>query len=340
MTLHTIPLVSILIPMYNAENYIAHTIESCLQQTYPNIEIVIVNDGSKDTSEKIAQDYAQKYQNILVYTQTNKGVSAARNQALKLSNGQYIQYLDADDLLEKNKINVQIEILKNAGETSITFGRFSDFYEKVDSVHFRDRKIDRTYDHPKQFLVVLWESYGEILPLCWLTPRKIIDISGPWREDLVKNEDGEFFARVAFHAKKVIYTPDAISYYRKDNPNSLAKSTSKKAIESVLNSYQTYFNLMKNDIHKSHVRKSLARVYSLFLYEVYPDHPDLVKKVQKQLDILNYHEPITPIEKGIFPVLLAKLVGFYKARNIIIATRKARSVIRKLFILQKANPKR
>ena len=101
------PKVSILIPLYNSEEYIAETIDSCLNQTYDNIEIIIVDDGSTDAGLEIARQYEIKYENIKVKTQKNSGAPVARNKAFALSTGEYIQYIDADDLLHPDKIYLQ-----------------------------------------------------------------------------------------------------------------------------------------------------------------------------------------------------------------------------------------
>ena len=95
------PLVSIVIPVYNCEEYIGECIDSVVEQTYDNIEIIVVNDGSKDESEKIIKNKKKKYRNILYYKQRNKGVSAARNLGINKAKGEYITFVDADDLVGK-----------------------------------------------------------------------------------------------------------------------------------------------------------------------------------------------------------------------------------------------
>src|SRR5258708_4364352 len=99
------PLVSILIPAYNAQKWIVATIESAIAQTWGRKEIIIVDDGSTDQTLAVARRFASK--DILVVTQKNQGASAARNHAFSLSQGDYIQWLDADDLLSANKIAKQ-----------------------------------------------------------------------------------------------------------------------------------------------------------------------------------------------------------------------------------------
>src|SRR5438876_7489334 len=100
------PLVSILIPAYNAERWIAETIQSALAQTWSKKEIIIVDDGSRDQTLAVAQQFTSR--NVLVVTQENQGAAAARNRALEPCQGEYIQWLDADDLLAPDKIARQM----------------------------------------------------------------------------------------------------------------------------------------------------------------------------------------------------------------------------------------
>ena len=100
------PLVSIIIPVYNSEKYLAETITSAISQTWNNKEIIIIDDGSTDNSLTIAESFANEH--IKIFSQPNKGASAARNKGLHEAKGDYIQFLDGDDLLMPNKIEVQL----------------------------------------------------------------------------------------------------------------------------------------------------------------------------------------------------------------------------------------
>jgi glycosyltransferase involved in cell wall biosynthesis len=102
------PLVSILLPAYNAEPWIAETIRSALGQTWPRKEIIVVDDGSTDQTRSIVQGFVSK--TVSVVTQENQGVCAARNKAYELCQGDYIQWLDADDLLSPDNIGRQMEV--------------------------------------------------------------------------------------------------------------------------------------------------------------------------------------------------------------------------------------
>src|SRR4051794_10911248 len=104
------PLVSILIPAFNAEEWIADTLASAVAQTWPNKEIIVVDDGSKDGTIDVVKRFAR--QGVTLVTQPNQGAAAARNTAFSASKGEYIQWLDADDLLGANKLSLQVDTLE------------------------------------------------------------------------------------------------------------------------------------------------------------------------------------------------------------------------------------
>lgn len=103
------PLVSILIPAFNAEEWIADTLRSAIAQSWPRKEIIVVDDGSTDQTLTVARQFESD--SVRVVTQENQGAAAARNKAFSLSSGEYIQWLDADDLLAPDKIARQMEVL-------------------------------------------------------------------------------------------------------------------------------------------------------------------------------------------------------------------------------------
>src|SRR5690348_16554297 len=103
------PLVSVLIPCFNAEKFIGETLESVFRQTWPRIEVVVVNDSSNDGSTSEVRRF--RNQRLILLDNTRRGAAAARNEAFARSTGHFIQYLDADDLLDPDKIERQIKRL-------------------------------------------------------------------------------------------------------------------------------------------------------------------------------------------------------------------------------------
>jgi glycosyltransferase involved in cell wall biosynthesis len=118
------PLVSVIIPVYNAELYLEDSINSVLTQTYQPLEIIIINDGSTDGSEKVARKFAQQ---TSYFYQSNQGAAAARNHGIKKSNGDFLTFLDADDLWEPDKIRKQMDILEKDAGMDMVFGNVFQF---------------------------------------------------------------------------------------------------------------------------------------------------------------------------------------------------------------------
>lgn len=105
-------LVTIVVPVYNVEKYLRQCIESLVNQDYENVEIILVDDGSKDNSLKICEEFEKKYKNIKLIKQTNSGVSVARNKGIENANGEWICFVDSDDYMEENMISKMMEQTK------------------------------------------------------------------------------------------------------------------------------------------------------------------------------------------------------------------------------------
>lgn len=125
-------LISVVIPVYNGERYIGEAIESVLAQNHDNIEIIVVNDGSTDATE----DVVHSYQEVKVISQPRKGVSTARNRGIEISSGEFIAFLDADDLWTKDKLRIQNSLFMSHPRTDMVFGHVEQFFspELADSL--------------------------------------------------------------------------------------------------------------------------------------------------------------------------------------------------------------
>ena len=107
-------LISIIVPVYNTEKYIECCLDSIMKQDYPNFEVILVNDGSTDESGIIIQKYKEKYKNISYIKQENKGVGAARNAGIKVAKGDYISFVDSDDLIMEDYCSHLLSIIGDA----------------------------------------------------------------------------------------------------------------------------------------------------------------------------------------------------------------------------------
>lgn len=125
------PIVSIIIPFYNSENYLGQTIDWALESTYPNIEIILIDDGSTDKSVEIAETYLNKFSNFSLYKQKNQGVSVARNLGISNSKGVYILPLDSDDMICKDYISEAVKVLEKNSNVKVVTSEGEFFGDKT-----------------------------------------------------------------------------------------------------------------------------------------------------------------------------------------------------------------
>ena len=229
--------VSIIIPCHNAEAWVAQTLESALAQTWPHKEIILVNDGSRDGSLAVARQFEPR--GVQVVDQPNQGASAARNHGLRLARGDYIQFLDADDLLSPAKIERQLALLAQRPAGTVASCAWGRFRGNPTKARFTDTAVFRDFA-PLDFLLLAGESGLMMHPSAWLVPRAVADRAGPWDESLSLNDDGEYFCRVLLAGAGIAFCADtdAHSYYRSGLPGSLSQQRSERARRSQFRSIE------------------------------------------------------------------------------------------------------
>lgn len=225
------PLVSILIPAYNAERWLAQTLQSALAQTWPRKEVIVVDDGSRDQTLSVARQFED--QNVRVVHQANAGASAARNHAFNLAQGDYIQWLDADDVLERHKIARQMRAAAEHQDPGALFsaawGRF--FH---DPLRARDQPgpLWQTLT-PADWLIQKFQHNTFMMLDAWLVSRALAQAAGPWDEQLTFDDDGEYACRLVAHSTNVVFVGDARCGYRSGNSASLSWQTAANADPSM-----------------------------------------------------------------------------------------------------------
>src|ERR1700729_3322871 len=205
-------LVSILIPAYNSEEWIATTIRSALAQTWPRKEIIVVDDGSRDLTAATARRFASK--EVKVVSTENQGSAAARNHALQLSQGDYIQWLDADDLLSPGKIESQLAALRGVENKRILLSSSWAFFNYRTE---RARFIESSLWHdlsPAEWLLRKMNENLHMQTGTWLTSRELTEAAGPWDPRMVVDDDGEYYCRVLLAAERTRFVRDAKVFYR------------------------------------------------------------------------------------------------------------------------------
>ncbi|HFK1762613.1 beta-1,3-N-acetylglucosaminyltransferase [Bacillus wiedmannii] len=235
-------LVSVIVPLYNAEKYIEETMESILNQTYKNIEIVIVDDGSKDQSSSIVKNFKKKYPEQIKYIlQENQGVSVARNTGIESANGEYISFLDSDDLWHSTKIEKQIESMHKNNMNACYCG-FMNFYEET------GEKVENTTNFVKGNMTKAFLTHQVFAQTStWIFKKSIVMNHNirftpgcSWGEDL------EFLFKL-MSVTNVCYVDEYLTYYRILSGGSL--SSNYKDYELKTTKELEVFNRMKDWIH-------------------------------------------------------------------------------------------
>ena len=258
------PLISVIIPMYNAGKYIQETLDSVIWQTYSNWECIVVDDDSTDHSKDIVKAYCKKDERFFYYHQENAGASAARNKGFELSKGGYIQYLDADDIMMPEKIQRMLEATINLTEQVVLYcdmilGDNNNIHKQLPLRFTLDIGRDVTFDDVYKRYAL---DFG-ITPVCFLFPRHIIkDIL--WDTGLGPEEDMDYFLQILDNQYHCRFYPEVLVKYR-NTPDSYSKSMSK----SFHSSYKVLsFWMVKKNKFYYHFTKRCALVYkrSIFLY--------------------------------------------------------------------------
>jgi glycosyltransferase involved in cell wall biosynthesis len=288
------PLVSVLVPAYNAEPWLAETLTSVLGQTYPHLEITVVDDGSSDGTLAVARSFEER--GVRVVPQENAGACAARNRALQGAAGDYVQYLDADDLLSPEKIERQVELLEGAPAGCVAVCGTVYFDDGTDPAQGQRSPgyPALNSDDPVQWLLDLWTPgpgygttrWGMVQPNAWLVPRAVADEAGAWDERLTVDDDGEYFTRVLLASFGVRWAPEGWNYYRKFNSGgSLSNQRSKRHCEDWLLAVEQkaqHVLPQTTDQNRAQARACLARQYMDVAYHAHPRHPGVVRRAERK----------------------------------------------------------
>ncbi|HEV3278016.1 MAG TPA: glycosyltransferase family 2 protein [Terriglobia bacterium] len=268
------PLVSILIPAFNAQEWIADTLRSALAQTWPHKEIIVVDDGSSDSTPAILQQFESR--GVTVAAQPNQGAAAARNEALSLSSGEYIQWLDADDLLAPDKISRQMEVLGERPDKRIlvssAWGRFMYRYQRA---RFLPTSLWRDLP-PAEWLMRQMEENIYMQTATWLVSRELAEAAGSWDTRLLGDDDGEYFSRVLLASCGTRFVPEGKVYYRMAGTGSLSyvgRSELKREAQWLSMKLHVHYLLSVDD--SARARAACVTYLQTWMVFFYPERLDI-----------------------------------------------------------------
>lgn len=273
------PLISVIIPVYGVEKYIAQCLESVINQTYNNLEIIVINDGTKDRSAEIAKGYAAKDSRIKVYDFENGGLSVARNRGLEFATGEYIAYIDSDDWLDLKLFEILLDTALTRDADMVKYGVVETDGIKDSRIAFEDTKILSNRNHEdfaNYFQEMLWT----------------IACNGLYKADLARkvkfpenvvHEDNYSSGMFLYFAKRIVSISFCGYYYRVNNAG-ISKGNVKRPLDKIL----AISKLKKDLLALGFADKKLDWKLSVEFYHFVRGWNDMYRVIAMQKDLYEY----------------------------------------------------
>ena len=276
--------ISIIVPVYNVENYLKDALESIINQTYKNLEILVVDDGSKDSSGKICDEYAEKNNRVKVFHQENKGLSGARNTALKNATGKYIMFIDSDDIFELDACEKMYNAIEK-NKADFVIGNYiyiDDDGTKWDKPVFSKEKYNEfklsIKDYEKSFYIMNSGVWNKIFRKSFLD-----DLQIEFEEGLPA-EDAIFTTYCFIKSSNVCYIPSIVYNYRQRKSDSISVELTHEYFSGINKAYNIIYNNFKTKNELEYYRYFYAKSMNYILYK-FIDSTKLKK--EEKIEIIN-----------------------------------------------------
>lgn len=254
------PLISVIVPVFNGEKYLAECLDSILQQTYENFELIVVNDGSTDDTANILKDYNSRDSRVNIIFQENRGLSSARNTALDACKGDYFTMVDSDDRVAYNFLEILLALALET-KSDIVVARSTHNLKRL-GLKGEEYKILSSVDYIRK---VLHKKMSDNSACGRLYKRCLWDNMRFWDGYY---EDLEIFPKVTLRAKQITFTPANLYYYRPNGTSITRQFSNKKldvlkAIDSVITTVSTHGD--KEHLRKAALCRKLSANFNVFL---------------------------------------------------------------------------
>lgn len=259
------PKVSVIIPAYNSEKFISETLDCLVAQTLKDIEVLVVDDGSTDSTGEIINSYSEKYPFIKYIYEENAGVSAARNKAIPLATGEYTVFLDADDVY----LPESLEGFYNAGKESdadLVIGRLKSFGAGVSAYNEYADKLSNKKEIATYDFDLLWNFL--VGNKCYKT--KVLQESGVVFPPLTYSEEGVFFTSFVYTGAKIVGTPNSTMCYRRHTNEeglSVSQSVNISLVKNFIGSLTAIYENAKKSFEKNNTCKDENAYLQEILYK-------------------------------------------------------------------------
>jgi glycosyltransferase involved in cell wall biosynthesis len=251
-----------------------------LEQSHRPAEVIVVDDGSADGTVAIARRFEPK--GVRVVTQSNQGAAAARNTASSFSRGDYIQWLDADDLLSPDKVAHQMQAAEEIRDWRTLFSSpWAFFRYRPAKAKFIPTPLWSDL-HPTEWLTRKWEGNWHMQTATWLISRELTEASGLWNTRLLGDDDGEYFARVINASTGIRFVPQSRVYYRITPSSRLSHiGRSNKKMEAQFLGMKLQIDYLRARDNTDRVGAACVNYLQTWLPNFYPNRPDLVQEAQQ-----------------------------------------------------------
>ena len=312
MTKPNLPLVSIIIITFNDEKYIKESLESAINQTYKNLEIIVVDDGSVDNTKDVIKDYLHKINYVF---QKNGGMGSARALGFNLAKGKYVQFLDSDDILPIDKVEWQTKILENNKEISFVYGSTKCFYDK--------KNLDEAWYHPNyKFsksgnLLEDIITYGNFVNIGQpLFKRKIILNAGGLDSDIEGSDDQDLMIRMAINGAYSKFV-DKVSYYYRhmhdiEKNQAIARHQSLDRHKGELRAWKKFLNINLDIELEKIIYKKISNIYYEISKAYYIENN--IKEAINNLNNANRYK--SNFLKFILFIIIFKLISYNRLKKI------------------------
>lgn len=277
------PLISVLIPCFNAERYVEDSLESVLSQTYKRIEVIVVDDGSADKSCEIVGGFRDR--GVRLIRQESAGAAAARNRAFKASSGDFVMFLDADDVIGERHLAALIDRCQNS-QRCVSMSQWDRFYTVRDEAEFPVRQSYHDDDGVSWLVSEFARARGMTQAGMFLIPRVLMDEFGLWNETCSFRDDFEFFFRIISKSQGVRFAPEARLYYRSGVPNSLSRRRDANAVCGAFAGLVLGTEHLIEAEDSARTRRVCANILQDFIYEYYPAYSSLRERARRKVEAL------------------------------------------------------